>query len=43
MCTANLKLQDPIGKEDQTTEEICREFLNDRDGDSAAFLGMRWS
>jgi hypothetical protein len=50
-CTANLKLQDPIGKEDQATEEICREFLNDRettfishftsDGDSAAFRGVK--
>jgi hypothetical protein len=30
-CTANLKLQDPIGKEDQATEETCREFLNDRE------------
>ena len=49
-CTANLKLQDPIGKEDQATEEICREFITDReptlishfttDGDSAAFRGV---
>ena len=49
-CTANLKLQDPIGNEDQATEEICREFLTDReptlishfttDGDSAAFHGV---
>jgi hypothetical protein len=48
--STNLKLQDPIGKEDQATEEICQEFLNDRestfishfttDGDSAAFGGV---
>ena len=49
-CTANLKQQDPIGKEDMATEEICREFLSDQeptlishfttDGDSAAFKGV---
>lgn len=49
-CTANLQLQDPIGREDKATEEICREFLNDQeptlishfttDGDSAAFRGV---
>ena len=50
-CTATLMMDQPIGREDLTTEEICREFLSDpeptyvgqitTDGDSAAYRGVQ--
>ena len=48
-CAATLPYQNPIGREDQAVEGICREFLSDpeptiishitTDGDSTAFRG----
>ena len=48
-CATTLPYQNPIGREDQAVEEICREFLSDpeptiishitTDGDSTAFRG----
>lgn len=50
-CTATLMIDEPIGREDLATEEICQEFLSDpeptyvshitTDGDSAASRGVQ--
>ena len=50
-CTATMATDAPIGREDQLTEEICTEFMNDpeplfvshitTDGDSAAYRGFQ--